>query len=347
MADRQYHLKFSGDKAAAVDAYLEYKRIVGDDDGGTMFTPAQYEEYCKNVVPKRMKNRLFVSWTASSGMDCKMIGPETPCFCQHRYKQHKTDFDEVPSNPKDRHLPCRAKGCKCAGYHYVPTMSGRPIRCTCKHTSEEHSEKAPFICAKNICQKCPGFKSSFTCGCGESYMNHKMVVETKAEREERGHPVGMDTPYAAMGGLTGFSSLAEGYERLDPSGRGAPSDEFLQQQITSSDHAYIRGHVPSIQAYRRQQKDYDQLGTDLPERMSALNVQQDPGTGYTGGRDEAADMAYFERRYQERQKAERAGKRGIVLEADYRPRTGNRKTASSTTAGTKKTKAAGRGGPPK
>ena len=45
-------------------------------------------------------------------------------------------------------------------------------------------------------------------------------METQEEREGRGHPVGMATPYQAMGGLTGFSSLAEGYMRLDPSGRG-------------------------------------------------------------------------------------------------------------------------------
>lgn len=47
-----------------------------------------------------------------------------------------------------------------------------------------------------------------------------MVVETGEEREARGHPVGQATPYAAMGGITGFSSLAEGYMRLDPSGQG-------------------------------------------------------------------------------------------------------------------------------
>lgn len=35
-----------------------------------------------------------------------------------------------------------------------------------------------------------------------------------------GKPVGQDVPYAAMGGLTGFSSLAEGYMRLDDSGIG-------------------------------------------------------------------------------------------------------------------------------
>lgn len=37
-----------------------------------------------------------------------------------------------------------------------------------------------------ICQKCAGFKSSYTCGCGESYMEHSTIVETKSEREARG-----------------------------------------------------------------------------------------------------------------------------------------------------------------
>lgn len=44
------------------------------------------------------------------------------------------------------------------------------------------------------------------------------VVETREERMTLGRPVGRAVPYAAMGGLTGFSSLAEGYLRLDPSG---------------------------------------------------------------------------------------------------------------------------------
>jgi len=45
-------------------------------------------------------------------------------------------------------------------------------------------------------------------------------VETKQKRLAQGKPVGQDVPYAAMGGLTGFSSLAEGYMRLDDSGIG-------------------------------------------------------------------------------------------------------------------------------
>lgn len=35
--------------------------------------------------------------------------------------------------------------------------------------------------------------------------------------------MGHDVQYQAMGGLTGFSSLAEGYQRLDPSGIGRTS----------------------------------------------------------------------------------------------------------------------------
>ena len=32
---------------------------------------------------------------------------------------------------------------------------------------------------------------------------------------------------------------------------GAPNQEFLAQEITSSDHPFLRGNVPSIQSYRR------------------------------------------------------------------------------------------------
>ena len=68
---------------------------------------------------------------------------------------------------------------------------------------------------------CNGFSAPFTCTCGESANKHTTLVETQEERERRGHPTGYATPYKAMGGLTGFSSLAEGYLRLDPSGRGS------------------------------------------------------------------------------------------------------------------------------
>lgn len=298
--DRQYHLKFDASKGQAVDDYLEYRRIVGEDDGGKLFTPEEFEEYKKKVLPMRMKNRLYTSHTGPTGMDCKLVGPETPCFCKHRYKQHKTDFDEIP---KDRpiKLPCRVAKCKCASYNYVPLNGSQPIRCHCKHTSDEHEEFGKFICKKAGCTKCTGFKSSFTCGCGAPVNQHKMIVETAEEREARGHPLGEATPYAAMGGITGFSSMAEGYMRLDPSGRGAPNKGFLEQSVTSSDNPYLRANVHAIKQHQMSKKHSgltgpeDEVFDDIGERVSS---RRRPGED---------DLAYFERRYQERQMNKAAG----------------------------------------
>lgn len=58
---------------------------MGDDDGGKLFTPEEYEEYKRRVLPQRLKNRLYVSFGVPGGIDCKLIGPETECFCTHRY----------------------------------------------------------------------------------------------------------------------------------------------------------------------------------------------------------------------------------------------------------------------
>ena len=69
-----------------------------------------------------------------------------------------------------------------------------------------------------------------------------MIVETKDERQSRGRPVGYDVPYQAMGGLTGFSSLADGYMRLDDSGIGPPSDEVLKKPISKWRNYFITNH---------------------------------------------------------------------------------------------------------
>ncbi|KAL4222918.1 hypothetical protein ACF0H5_018958 [Mactra antiquata] len=307
MADRQVHLKFGGNAGASVDAYLEYKRIVGDDDGGVMFTPEQYEAYKKKVIPMRMKNRLFTAYTSPTGMDCKLVGPETKCFCEHKYSQHKTDFETIPST-RPILLPCKIKGCGCQSYHYVPPFSGRQsIKCKCKHSTDEHHVKSPYQCKKESC-KCSGFTSSYTCGCGQPHDAHTMIVETKDERLARGHPIGQEVPYQAMGGLTGFSSLMEGYNRLDPSGIGAPPEEFLNQPITSSDHPFLRGNVESIKYHKMKQRaltgGQDEIDEDLVERMSAMKK---PGE---------SDMDFYERRYQERLKAEKQAARARALPAN-------------------------------
>nr|KAF6302269.1 family with sequence similarity 221 member A [Pipistrellus kuhlii] len=169
-----------------------------------------------------------------------------------RYKQHKTDFETVPQQ-RPISLPCRVPGCLCRAYLYVPLNGTQPVRCRCKHFADQHSAQPGFLCS--ACSKCSGFHSCFTCACGQPAYAHDTVVETKQERLAQGKPVGRDVPYAAMGALTGFSSLAEGYMRLDDSG--------------------VVGTSSQVSSLRRPEED---------------------------------DMAFFERRYQERIKMEKAAK---------------------------------------
>ncbi|XP_043920559.1 protein FAM221A [Protopterus annectens] len=282
-------ITISKEMAAAVDSYLQYRRIVGEDDGGKLFTPEEYEQYKKKMLPIRQKNRLFVSWTSPTGMDCKLVGPETQCFCTHRYKQHKTDFEDIPKE-RPIFLPCRVKGCQCKTYLYVPLNGSQPIRCRCKHFADEHHEAEHYSCKK--CSSCTEFRSSFTCGCGHPTFTHDTVVETKEERMARGNPVGYDVPYAAMGGLTGFSSLAEGYLRLDPSGTGAPAVDILNAPVNSMDHPYLKTYG----GHHDRQALTNGL-CSMTEQLSHLKTSEEK------------DMKYFEHCYQERLKMERIAKR--------------------------------------
>lgn len=106
-------------------------------------SPEQYERYKKEVLPIRMQNRIYVSWTNSTGLDCKLIGPETPCFCGHRYRQHQTDFKEIP-NERPIKLQCKQKQCRCVEYYYLPPN----IRCSCKHLIVEHAPDGLKKCSK-------------------------------------------------------------------------------------------------------------------------------------------------------------------------------------------------------
>uniref|UniRef100_UPI0037E73054 protein FAM221A n=1 Tax=Semicossyphus pulcher TaxID=241346 RepID=UPI0037E73054 len=221
------------DKSAleAVDDYWEYRRIVGDDDGGKLFTPEQYEEYKRKVLPQRMKNRLYVSYGVLGSIDCKLIGPETQCFCTHRFKQHKTEFEEVPSE-RPLALPCRVRGCQCVGYEYVPRIGPNRVRCRCKHLPEDHSEAMDHLCKK--CSSCSGYQSPYICGCGQASSAHQTLVETKQERKARGRPTGRDVPYAAMGGLTGFSSLMDGYLALEAGSSDQGREDVCQERCSGS-----------------------------------------------------------------------------------------------------------------
>ena len=233
--DNKIHLKLDKSAASAVDAYFEYRNIVGSDDNGKLFTPEEYEKYKNTVVPGRMKNRLYVSWTNASGMDCKLIGPETQCFCLHRYKQHQTDFNDIGENVQ---LRCKVASCKCTAFHFVPKNGNSFLKCHCKHAADDHKANNPHPC--KVCS-CTQFSTSFRCGCGDLVSEHVLLVESREERLQRGHPVAsVEPPYAAMGGLTGLSSLIDGYMRLDESGIGTPPRDFFEQPSTSSSKYFVK-----------------------------------------------------------------------------------------------------------
>lgn len=91
-----------------------------------------------------------------------------------------------------------------------------------------------------------------------------------------------------MGGLTGFSSLASGYQRLDASGIGEPSLEFLEQPITSEDHPFLRSNVQAITQHKLAMNDVEGAMVDSVERHAQ---QRRPGE---------SELDYYERRYKER-----------------------------------------------
>lgn len=81
-------------------------------------------------------------------------------------------------------------------------------------------------------EKCTGFTSSFGCACGLIYDDHQTVFETREERMAQGKRVDNlgdgGQGYVAMGGITCFSSLLDGIDRIaagDPS-IGPPPPEY-------------------------------------------------------------------------------------------------------------------------
>ena len=65
------------------------------------------------------------------------------------------------------------------------------------------------------CQ-CDRFTSSNSCSCGGLWSQHATVFESKEEREAAGRPVDRygGTMFQAMGGITGFTSLVDGADKL-------------------------------------------------------------------------------------------------------------------------------------
>lgn len=184
-----------------IQAYLEYRNIVGDDDGGKMMSEEEFEAYKAKVREARM-NHLYVYWVNAKGFECKAIGPESMCFCGHRYKKH--NFDNV----KSKKVSCKEKKCKCTMFEYIPVYGSNDVKCLCKHSYSLH-DNLTRKCTK--CDKCAKFGSKFTCNCCMTYDDHKTTIETREERLAKGKTVDpgwlAGNMVAGVGGLNSFTGM--------------------------------------------------------------------------------------------------------------------------------------------
>lgn len=83
-------------------------------------------------ISEKSKNRLYLSWRNKKGQDCKMIGPETKCFCNHKFKDHNY------LSPNGKKAPCTSSKCKCKTFDYIPSHGAYDFKCLCKHSFKEH-----------------------------------------------------------------------------------------------------------------------------------------------------------------------------------------------------------------
>ena len=171
-------IKFSSKNKADIQAYLDYINIVGNDDNGKLMSEKEFEDY-KNNLKNKKRDHLYVYWINSTGFECKVIGPESMCFCNHRYKYH--DYN----NTNNKKIKCKKCQCKC--YEHVPCYGANDVKCLCHHSYREH-DLFSRTCNRRNC-KCQKFNSKFTCNCGEGYDTHKTVIYTRDERIKDGKSV--------------------------------------------------------------------------------------------------------------------------------------------------------------
>lgn len=229
MSDNRIFIKKDHEKD--IQAYIDYCRIVGVDDGGQMMSDKEFEAYKKKVAESR-KNHLYVYWVNLKGNDCKAIGPESMCFCGHRFKNH--NFDNV----KTKKVDCKETKCKCKLYEYIPVHGSNDVKCLCKHSFRDH-DNLTRKCVKLNC-KCNGFSSKMTCNCTYPFDDHSTIIETREERQLRGKNVDpgwmSNNLTAGIGGLNSFTSMVGDiyemeYQKLmnDPNDIAMIADNFQKK----------------------------------------------------------------------------------------------------------------------
>lgn len=261
-----------------VDAYQEYSNLVGRLDGGRLLSGAVFEEIKRRACDGR--RRLYVNWRNQNGMDCRAIGPQSMCFCGHRYNEH--DWGAFES----REVRCKMPGCACRCYNYVPVRGSQDLVCSkCSASFTEH--RADHKCPRGDAM----FASSYTCSCTGSYQTHHTSIESRTEREAAGRRVDAGwmeqaategLPVCHLGGLMGFTSLTDGFDRAmaglegDVNVEGAVFDaganQFLQR-------LHLEDTVNSVSCTQGKTAGYRALAMQPKRAMPKRPSTESPRTG--------------------------------------------------------------------
>ncbi|CBZ51623.1 conserved hypothetical protein [Neospora caninum Liverpool] len=214
--------RFSPQDPRHVEAYLEYRTIVGDTDNGTLLSRQEYDAVRERAAAAS-RNPLRVFWRNNvSGVDCRNVGPSSLCLCGHRLRDHDWMATETKA------VKCRMQACKCRLFEFIPVHGSQDVKCRCKHSYADHDvlsrkctrcaprQAPPFHRTQRLSKPkqaasalCTGFMPSYTCSCGSAFAAHETVFETTSERREQGAPAvagatGTDgDSLAFMGGLSG------------------------------------------------------------------------------------------------------------------------------------------------
>mmetsp|Transcript_37019 Transcript_37019/g.78549 ORF Transcript_37019/g.78549 Transcript_37019/m.78549 type:complete len:365 (-) Transcript_37019:31-1125(-) len=279
-----------------VDAYMEYRNLVGDLHGERMLPEAEYEKLRKRAADG--SKRLYVNYRNSMGLDCRAVGPASKCFCGHRYREH--DWLQYDT----KRLSCKMRGCPCACFNLIPVRGSADMRCTkCKHSYTEH-HAGNKKCGKSC--KCPGFASSVSCSCTRSYDEHATVIETKEDRLKAGRSVDegwmqqaaqQGLPVCHLGGIIGHVSLADGVDRAMAGVEPGFAPEAVANSLRDPTAASYGG---LLFAERMAQHDIVNTATHVQGRQAGFQAQaqvQDynrglrDGRGLTGGMNAARAIA--------------------------------------------------------
>lgn len=111
-----------------------------------LMSESEYAAFkAKAIAARSPAHRIYVVWrNRTTLVDCRNIGPSSPCFCTHRYRDHATD------NTSKMNVHCRMAGCKCALFDYIPIHGSQDAKCNCKHSYTEHNGKNKKCSVVNI-----------------------------------------------------------------------------------------------------------------------------------------------------------------------------------------------------